>query len=135
MSTADMLRARDIQPSWQRIRIYETLAATTTHPCADTIHAALVPQIPTLSRTTVYATLDLLSRAGLVRTLTISATELRFDADTSQHAHCLCRRCGRVEDLPGIELPAVPSLPDGWTGGTLQLYLEGVCPDCAAESS
>lgn len=139
MTTADLLRSRGVQPSEQRLRVYETLAATKAHPSADAVHRALSPSMPTLSRTTVYSTLALFVERGLARELTITGSELRFDADLSAHAHFACRSCGSVSDL---SLPSdgsfaalcgavAASLPAGYSAQSAELFLSGLCPACA----
>lgn len=132
MNIADMLRDQGIQPSLQRIKIYQYLASTQDHPSADTLHARLLPEIPTLSRTTVYSTLDLFVRSGLALRLTVSETESRYDATMSDHAHCRCRECGTIIDLSECAPIQAPPLPPGWKSGPLHLYIEGLCPECSA---
>jgi len=135
MGVADFLRDKGIQPSHQRIRIYEALAAVKTHPSADTIHKTLAPEIPTLSRTTVFNTLDLFARSGIAQRLSISGTELRYDADLSRHVHFHCSSCGAVTDLPSVSPPPEPPLPAGYRLESSQFYVEGICPSCAARAS
>jgi len=130
MSTTEFLRERGIQPSQQRIRIYEALAATTAHPSADTLHRELQPEIPTLSRTTVYGTLELFVAKGIAQRLALTGSELRFDANTSAHVHFRCRSCGAVSDLPGISAPLPPPAPAGYRVESAQFYAEGLCPRC-----
>lgn len=132
MNVAEFLRERGIQPSQQRIRIYEALAAVKTHPSADTIRQWLIPEMPTLSRTTVFTTLDLFARKGVIQRLALSGSELRYDADTSRHVHFRCRACGAVSDLPGLRAPDPPEVPDGYIVESSQFYAEGLCPTCAA---
>ncbi|HOX32128.1 MAG TPA: Fur family transcriptional regulator [Spirochaetales bacterium] len=129
--TAEFLRERGIQPSQQRIAIYEALASTKAHPSADLIHGALAPGMPTLSRTTVYSTLELLVERGLAQRLALTGSELRYDADVSPHLHFRCRACGSVSDLPG-QAPSPPELPAGYLAERVQLYAEGLCPACSA---
>ncbi len=129
--TAEFLRERGIQPSQQRIAIYEALASTKAHPSADAIHGALAPGMPTLSRTTVYSTLELLVERGLAQRLALTGSELRYDADVSPHLHFRCRACGSVSDLPG-QAPSPPELPAGYLAERVQLYAEGLCPACSA---
>jgi Fur family transcriptional regulator, peroxide stress response regulator len=131
MNAADFLRARGIQPSHQRIRIYEALAAVRTHPSADAIHRELQPEMPTLSRTTVFSTLDLFAQKGIAQRLALTGSELRYDADTSRHVHFRCRSCGAVSDLPGVA-PPPPRAPSGYVVESSQYYAEGLCPVCAA---
>jgi Fur family transcriptional regulator, peroxide stress response regulator len=135
MSAADQLKCRGVQPSQQRIRILEALAATTTHPSADSLYRKLVVEMPTLSRTTVYSTLDLLARQGLAQRLALSGTELRYDADTTPHVHFRCRACGEVSDLLGCASPPPPRTPPGYVLESSQFYAEGLCPRCAADAA
>lgn len=113
------------------MRIYEALAATKEHPSADAIYRALAEEMPTLSRTTVYSTLDLFAQKGIAQRLALTGSELRYDADISRHAHFRCRSCGAVSDLPGLAVPAPPKLPEGYLLESSQFYAEGLCPRCA----
>lgn len=131
MNAAEFLRGRGIQPSHQRIRIYESLAAVKTHPSADAIYRALASEMPTLSRTTVFSTLDLFVRKGIAQRLALSGSELRYDADLSRHVHFRCRSCGAVSDLQGSRAPAPPRAPEGFVVESSQYYAEGLCPSCA----
>jgi Fur family transcriptional regulator, peroxide stress response regulator len=131
MNAAEFLRGRGIQPSHQRIRIYESLAAVKTHPSADAIYRALASEMPTLSRTTVFSTLDLFVRKGIAQRLALSGSELRYDADLSRHVHFRCRACGAVSDLQGSRVPAPPRAPEGFVVESSQYYAEGLCPSCA----
>lgn len=135
MDVAELLREKGIQPSQQRIMIYRALAAVKTHPAADAIYRALVAQMPTLSRTTVFNTLDLFAGAGLAQRLAISGTELRYDADCSRHVHFRCRSCGAVSDLDGLKPPPEPRLPRGYRLESSQFSVEGLCPACAASGA
>ena len=134
MNTVNFLRSKGVQPSQQRIRIWEALASTKAHPSADTVHKVLSPEIPTLSRTTVYSTLDLFVGLGLAQRLEITGSEVRYDADTSAHAHFRCRSCGEVSDLFGIEVPSPPDLGDGSRVERVQLFVTGLCPTCAIQN-
>ena len=53
------LKDHDIKPSYQRMKIFQYLLDNHVHPTVDTIYKALCPEIPTLSKTTVYNTLNL----------------------------------------------------------------------------
>ncbi|MEI6386992.1 MAG: Fur family transcriptional regulator [Spirochaetota bacterium] len=130
LNTAAFLREKGIQPSPQRLRIYEALASTREHPSADAIHRQLSPEMPTLSRTTVYSTLELFVGAGIAQELAITGSELRFDAEVSSHAHFACRSCGRVVDLGLLEAAPLPELPRGYLAESSQYFMTGTCPTC-----
>jgi Fur family transcriptional regulator, peroxide stress response regulator len=121
-----------IRPSYQRLRIWGYLAATKEHPSVETIYRSLAPDIPTLSRTTVYNSLSLFIEKGIVQPILIEETETRYDADTSQHGHFRCRVCGRVYDFPLAAGGLAPRLPAGFKAELVQLCCQGVCASCAA---
>lgn len=135
-TTLSCLQAHGIKPSLQRMAVMTYLIEHRTHPTADEIYTALHPSIPTLSKTTVYNTLKLLTEKGAALQLTIDERNCCFDADTSPHAHFLCTRCGRVYDmkLNQAELIKCACVPDNFQTEDAQLYLRGCCPKCAAQN-
>ena len=128
--TAALLSEKGIKPSYQRLRIFEYLAGTKAHPSVDTIYRNLAPEIPSLSRTTVYNTLSLFVKAGMAVPIYIDGDELRYDADTSEHGHFRCRVCGGVFDFPVTPGSVSPELPRGFKAELVQLYCVGLCPNC-----
>lgn len=88
-----------IHPSFQRIAIMKYLFENPVHPTADEIHTSLVAVIPTLSKTTVYNTLSLLSQAGAIKELTIDEKQLHYDGYIREHAHFRCNNCGKIIDV------------------------------------
>ena len=99
MDVIKRLQNHNIKPSVQRIAIMSYLMEHRTHPSVDEIYTALAPSIPTLSKTTVYNTLKLLSEQGAAQTLTIDERNTCYDAETSPHAHFLCKQCGKIYDM------------------------------------
>lgn len=89
-SACEYLEKHGIKPSLQRIAIAEYLMENRTHPTADEIYNALSVSVPTLSKTTVYNTLRLFAEQNAVLSLVIDEKNVRFDIDTSCHAHFQC---------------------------------------------
>src|SRR5437879_3496889 len=84
----------------QRRLVLETLAATRSHPDAEQLIASVRRRDPSISVATVYNTLRLLADAGHVLELRGLGPRTRYDANTGDHDHFTCRRCGAVEDIP-----------------------------------
>lgn len=123
-----------VKPSVQRMAVMGYLTANRTHPTADEIYMALYAKIPTLSKTTIYNTLKLFARQGAVMQLVIDEKNVRFDIDTSCHAHFLCLGCGCIYDIPvdnmaAIQLEGVGEL----TIKETHLYYKGLCKKCLEE--
>jgi len=125
-----LLRERGIAPSYQRLRILEYLQVHNDHPSVDTIHRALNPEIPTLSKTTVYNTLKLFVDRGVVATLGICDHEMRYDAEQKPHAHFRCSRCGRVYDVMQLPVEVPESVLEGHEIEAVQVHLTGICREC-----
>ncbi|GAB1484920.1 transcriptional repressor [Treponema sp.] len=124
--------------SRQRERILSLLQSTKTHPTAAWVYDSLKKELPGLSLGTVYRNLGILSDQGLVRVLQAGSTFDRFDADVSQHYHCICENCGKVEDVlvpvsPDLEAQAERQLGHPVTGHRLDFY--GLCSECSAQNA
>lgn len=126
----DMLSSKGVRPSAQRILILSHLAYNRTHPTVDDIYNSLHPNHPTLSRTTVYNTLKLLSAAGLIRAIAFENGEsTHWDFSEHPHAHFLCVRCGSLTDI-NLSLPGLPPLPTGYVVTEIGVTFKGLCPSC-----
>lgn len=124
------LKDHDIKPSYQRIKIFEYLAKHKNHPTVDTIYHDLVHEIPTLSKTTVYNTLNLFLDKKIVQLIGIEETEARYDADISVHAHFKCLSCSKIYDIYfDITESTIKELED-FQVFERQLYFKGVCKRC-----
>lgn len=95
----EYLKTHGLKPSYQRIKIFEYLEKKRNHPTVDKIYQALLKNIPTFSRTTVYNTLNLFVEKKIAQVITIEENENRYDADTSIHGHFKCVKCKKVYDL------------------------------------
>lgn len=127
--SAYLMRHR-IKPSYPRIRILEYLVTKRSHPTVDEIYTALVKEIPTLSKTTIYNTLSLFSEANVSRVITIEENETRYDADISDHGHFKCETCGNIYDfLINIDILQTEQL-DGFQINEKNLYYKGICSKC-----
>ncbi len=129
MTSAEILQKHGIRPSLTRVMIYDYLREHRTHPTADEIYSALSPNAPTLSKTTVYNTMKLLSSEGVIKTITIEEQQARFDACTDIHGHFLCRDCGGVFDFD-TELPKMV-IPEGFIPSVTEIYCMGKCKKCS----
>ena len=128
----DNLIKHEVKPSVQRMAIMDYMLTHFTHPSVDDIYNALSPKFPTLSRTTVYNTLKLFVEHGAVKMLTIDERNACFDSDTTLHAHFLCKKCGKIYDMPlhGESRLLEGALVDGCEITEIHQYFKGICKDC-----
>lgn len=128
------LKEHEIKPSYQRIKIFEYLMHSKAHPHVDDIYRALIGEIPTLSKTTVYNTLSLFVEKGIIHMITIDGTEVRYDADLVEHGHFRCEVCGKVYDFDAEILEIDTNLGEGFTVHQKDLYFRGICPKCQTKN-
>lgn len=131
MTARNILDRADIRPSVQRLAVMNYLIEHRTHPTVDEIFSGLSPSIPTLSKTTVYNTLRLLVDGGAAQMLTIQEHNCCFDADTTPHAHFLCKQCGRVFDMRFFDFKdRIPEEVDGHLIEETYQFFKGTCRYC-----
>lgn len=128
MSTAGYLLEHDIKPSVIRIMIYDFLKDTKSHPTVDDIYHHILPDAPTLSKTTVYNSVKLFSEKGIVKILPIDGIQIRYDADIAFHGHFHCESCKRVYDF-GISGSGELGL-EGFDIEHKEVFYSGICKDC-----
>lgn len=132
---ADFLKIKGINPSMQRIQIYNYIFGRKDHPSIDMIFSALSNQIPTLSKTTVYNSLKGFVEAGIAIPISIDENEIRFDADTGDHGHFKCDICGNIfdftSDLSKLDAPEMKN----FIIKEQHIYLKGTCISCQSQKN
>ena len=98
------LREKGYKLTAQRLEIICLLARDMTHPGAGDIFRKVRKQVPNISMSTVYYTLDMLKKEGLLRELEFYNQDNRYDVTVDDHINLICKKCGKIEDFPG-ELP------------------------------
>ncbi len=127
---AMLLKERKIKPSYQRMKIFEYLNEMKNHPTVDMIYRDLVGEIPTLSKATVYNTLDQLKKTGLARVVTIEDNITRYDSQVSIHGHFKCVNCGRIIDFP-VDMESISAdVLENCSITDKNVYFKGICPGC-----
>ena len=124
---------RKLRHSRQRDRIYEYLCTSPEHPSAEMVYDALRPEIPGLSLGTVYRNLKLLEDLGKVRRVAALQGTDRYDAICGDHAHFLCEKCGKLQDLDSTIVQDIRwslMLGQGYTLRKLDITITGICPNC-----
>ncbi len=124
------LKSKGIRPSYHRIKVLEYLHQKGGHPTVDEIFSALSPEIPSLSKVTIYNTLHAFVEAGLVRVVEIDEAQMRYDITVGDHGHFLCEACGTIYNFPvNIDQTSIKGL-NQFKITQKDVYLKGLCPNC-----
>ena len=93
------LREKGYRLTQQRLEIIKFLTRTMSHPGAIDILYRVRKIAPQISKSTVYYTLDMLKKEGLIRELEFYDRDNRYDVNVSNHVNLVCRSCGKIEDF------------------------------------
>lgn len=128
-----MLKEKGIAATVQRVAILEQIYGRRKHPSVEEVYSQLKKTMPALSKTTVYATLQLFAEKQLVGVVRGDGAEVHYDGVADFHAHFKCRRCGGIFDigLPGGHLKPFATLPAGFAAENEELIYYGLCPKCS----
>ena len=85
-----------------REAILDLLIRTSKHMSAKDIYAALYKLYPGIGLTTIYRTLDLLERMGLINKFSVGDGQNRYEFKSGKkkehHHHLVCTKCGKIID-------------------------------------
>lgn len=127
------MKNKNIRLSHHRLKVLEFLNDNRIHPTVDQIYIELHKDIPTLSKTTVYNSLNALIDVGLVKVITIEDNETRYDIVTDNHGHFKCESCGNIYDFE-INLDNFTSKDlNDFKINNKDVYFKGICPDCTKQ--
>ena len=95
------------------------------HMSADQILKALRDAGNQISKATVYNTLNLFSRCGIVREVAIDPAHLVYDSTMHPHHHFFNVDTGELIDIdsPGLHISELPELPQGTTQESVDLII------------
>lgn len=94
------LKERGVQPSAQRVAVARYALTTHDHPSADEVWERVQRTLPTISRATVYNTLNLFADKGLISRHVIAEGRVVYDSVVEPHHHFIDEATGRIHDVP-----------------------------------
>ena len=94
----------------QRMMILSAIENSDNHISAEEIYAQVMAKYPYVNISTVYRTLELLKRLGLVTETDLGEGRVRYHpADKGHHHHLVCTECGAIIDLDESTLSPLKS--------------------------
>ena len=135
-SIIKQLRARGLKVTPQRVAIIEVLIEQRdSHPGARLVYKEAKKKKKSVSLSTTYATLNELSRHGIIKTLQFDKMENRYEGNLEEHINLICEKCKKILDykVPVTVDPRRVVKKTGFsiTGTRLEYY--GLCRECREE--
>lgn len=130
------LRSHGLKMTRARELVFrEILSAPGIHPNADEIRRRLRTKKKVIGLATIYRTLNLLVRSGLVTAVDLGEGHSHFEPEWNEtaHGHLICLSCGRVQEFAqaGIQ-DAIRRIGEekGYRLDKFSLQVFGFCRDC-----
>ena len=104
-----------ITPTLQRVEIAQILFAKPQHLSAEDVLNMVNKTSVQVSKATVYNTLGLFAKEGLIREVIVDPAKVFYDPTTVPHHHFYNVDTGSLEDIDAgsVELTNLPDLPHG----------------------
>ncbi|MEN6533442.1 MAG: Fur family transcriptional regulator [Bryobacteraceae bacterium] len=108
-----ILRTHGIHPTPQRIAVAQCVMGDKSHPSADQVWARVKTMHPTVSRATIYNTLNLFAEKHLLKAQVLSEGTVVFDSQVAPHHHFIDQKSGTIHDIPwdAVKVTGALALP------------------------
>src|SRR5881394_88351 len=114
MDISGLLERHGVSPTVQRVLITQTLLNSGAHLTAEEVFQTLNKESAGVSKATVYNTVGLLARKGVIREVVANPNKLFYDANTAPHHHFYDETTGELIDIDAadVRVTGLPPLPE-----------------------
>ena len=127
------LRARGYRMTPQRMAILHVLHHNSRHLSPLEVYEQARREMPTLTETTVYRTLEFLAENGLARQALTGNGHLAYEIARHAHHHLICRSCGNEMEVEHELIKSMYQILESESGYKLtdsHLTFFGLCTNC-----
>jgi Fur family ferric uptake transcriptional regulator len=131
------LKANELPVTPQRVAVAEVLLLRDRHYSAEEIGRELEKEGVKVGTATIYRSIEVLVRSGLVVERDFGEGFRRFESarDMPQHEHVICTSCGKVVEFQDDRLERMTTAiaeAKGYLRQRHRLVIYGVCESCRA---
>jgi Fe2+ or Zn2+ uptake regulation protein len=129
----EKLRGSGYTLTSQRRAVLEALSKAEGHPSAEDVYLIVKRENPRVALGTVYQALSVLEEVGVISSKHWAESPTRYDLNVEPHLDIRCTGCGRVSEVPGVDLGGVEARIGENTPYKVtraMMVVEGLCPDC-----
>ena len=120
------LKTYGVSPTNQRVEIAQILFARPQHLSAEQVSKMVnAESSATVSKATIYNTLGLFAKKGLVKEVIVDPSKVFYDSNISKHFHFYNTDTGALTDIPlnDISFNELPELPEGTESSGLEVIV------------
>jgi len=118
----------------QRMMVLSAIENSDDHISAEEIYAQIVAKYPQVNISTVYRTLELLKKLGMVTETDLGGGRVRYhSAEKGHHHHLVCEKCGKIIDVDESTLARLQDVllhRYNFSARLSHLAIFGLCEGC-----
>ncbi|MFC2171178.1 Fur family transcriptional regulator [Acidobacteriota bacterium] len=131
----EYMKSKGIRITPTRLRVIREVFQTHEHFDAERLYVSLARKARSVSRATVYRTLEILVDGGFVRKNRFQESFDRYEHVLGHrpHAHLICLECKRICEFEDSRLNSLLKKKSNQAGFETSYYITqifGICPDC-----
>ena len=133
-SAVELLRSQGMRMTPQRIAIVDEIVTSTGYLTPLRVIERVQARVPGVSAATVYRTLERLESVGVLAHVHLENGMGYHRVAETQHAHLVCSRCGKEQEIPRQELQRLERLLErghGFRPDFAHHPISGLCAECA----
>jgi Fur family ferric uptake transcriptional regulator len=135
----ERLREKGYRLTPQRLMILSAIESSRDHISAEEIYAQVAAKYPHVNISTVYRTLELLKKLGMVYEINLGEGRIRYHAEESgHHHHLVCQDCGVVIDIDESTLSSLRDIlfrDYNFRAELRHVAIFGLCEKCRRKKS
>jgi Fur family transcriptional regulator, iron response regulator len=120
-----LMQEHGITPTLQRVEIAQILFAKPQHLSAEDVLTMVNRTAIHVSKATVYNTLGLFAKEGIIREVIVDPSKVFYDPTTVPHHHFYNVDTGCLTDIDAgtVVLERLPELPQGTTAAEVEVII------------
>lgn len=116
----------------ERFAILRKAIELHSHFEVDTLHMAIENDGYHVSRATVYNTVELLEKAGILSKNVFGQNTAFYEVKHDNHIHLVCKRCGKIREIENEHIAGevMAINPEDFSPESFAITIYGICADC-----
>ncbi|WP_456470528.1 Fur family transcriptional regulator [Caminibacter sp.] len=123
----NLLEQSNLKTTPQRLAILKELDKH-GHASIEEIYENIKEMFPSISLATIYKNISALKDENVISEICLHQKP-KFEIQKEPHAHFICKKCGKVEDVPFSEMMS-KELEKKYPDSKKELYIYGICSEC-----
>lgn len=127
-----LLEESNLKTTPQRLAILKELDKQ-GHASIEEIYESIKEMFPSISLATIYKNINALKEEDVISEICLHHKP-KFEIKKEPHAHFVCKKCGKVEDIPFNEI-INEEIDKKYPNSQKELYIYGICKSCGNGNS